>query len=191
MKALFALFTAFLVVFFFGCQESSITDPGAVNDNAFSQQQIQDPANKDLISNYPLVLEIPKTVFDPTHPNLQGSKITGFIRYNIQHLPVMAPMERPRYEVETRFYINLTINPNCPKQDKPMQVVGFTSELVDFQNVDTNAPQVVTKEFNVCHCCCGCLRLVLKFNVFEKEVTLRSMQLVEIEGIQHIGDPES
>jgi hypothetical protein len=190
MKALFALFTAFLVVFFLGCQESSITDPGAVNDNAFSQQQIQDPANKDLLSYYPYVLEIPETVFDPTHPNFHGSKITGFIRYGIQHLPVFGIAQRPRYEVEARFYINLTINPNCPKQDKPMQVVGLASELVEFYDIDTNSPRVVTKEFNVCHCCCGCLKLVLKFNVFNKEVNLHSMQLVEVKGMP-IGDPES
>ncbi len=180
MKALFALFTAFLIVFFFGCQESTITDPGMVNDNV--AQQIQNPPNKELISHYPYVLEIPKSVFDPTHPQNGGTEIKGFIRYDIQSLQDWTIADRTKYELETKYYINLLMYPHCPKQDqhKTMEVVGLASELVGFNSANTNSPQVVTKEFNVCQCCCGCMKIVLKFNVFEKEVELRSLELVRV-----------
>ena len=88
MKTLSALFAAILMVFYLGCQENSITDPGTIEDNASAVQNDQNYTDKDMITAYPGVIKIFDSIYDPTHSQNGGDQVTGFIRYDHSSLPV-------------------------------------------------------------------------------------------------------
>jgi hypothetical protein len=191
MKALLALIAAFLMVFFLGCQENSITDPGSIDDNALAVQNDQNLTNKDMISAYPGVIKIFDAIYDPTHPQNNGDQIKGFIRYNHQLLPVSSSYSDPTYSVKLKLYVNLEIDAKCPMHSDCMKVVAATDQNVDFAATDHNFYQEVEKVFSVANTCCGGMVLVLKFSVDKDNLELLSMSLKKVsDWTYQIGNPE-
>lgn len=190
MKSFAALLVAFLMVFFLGCQENSITDPGTTEDNASAVHNYQNLTDKDLISAYPGLIKVFESVFDPTHPQNGGDQIKGVIRYNHSSLPVSATSGNPRYTIKAKFYIDLSIDAKCPLHDELMKVVARTDQSVDFADRDHNAYKEVEKVFSVCNTCCGSMNLVLRFKVDRNDVGLLSMKLDKVSRSTQIALPD-
>jgi hypothetical protein len=189
MKVLFVLLSAFLMVFFLGCQENSITDPGTTDANVNAVQDFQNLPNKDMISYYPGIIKIFDSIYDPTHPQNGGDQIKGFIRYNHRVIAGLSSQDHPRYTVKVGFYVDLALEAKCPMHNDCMKVVRLSDQTVEFPPVDNNAYQVVEKVFRVSNTCCGPLDLIIKFSVDRNDVGLLSMTLKKVSSSVQIGDP--
>ncbi len=188
MKPFFPYLPAFLFFFLLGCQENSITDPGTIDDNVLTAQDDQNTLSKDFISAYPRVIEITDLIYDPTHPlNIYGDQIKGIIRYNHEVSPTR---NLNKYQIDLKFNVNLKLDANCPNHSDCMKILGSAAQRVEVSGSIIGNYVEIVKVFRVCNCCCGQMKLILKFNVDMHDVKLTSMRLKRIINRMPFGDPE-
>jgi hypothetical protein len=181
MKAILFVLQAFVLVFFLGCQESNITDPGAINDNtSVVQGSYSDNFSaKDLISSYPRSIIVDQLIYDPTHPANGGDPIKGIIRYDHKLGLMPSTPSGNLYRVQIRLYLDLIIDANCPRNLEAMKSTGSSAETVDFA-ANTARVRSFEKVFIVRNTCCGPMNLVLKFETNTKDMKLVSVSLKKI-----------
>lgn len=182
MKALLFVLPAFLLVFFLGCQESSVTDPGAIDDNTAvvqSTQSFENHSPKDLISSYPRLIIVDQLIYDPTHPANISEPIKGIIRYDHKLGLMRSTPSSNMYRVQIRLYLDLVLDANCQRNPECMKIKGSAAETVDF-TVNTPRVRSFEKTFAVNNTCCGPMNLVLKFTTDTKDMKLVSISLKKI-----------
>lgn len=184
MKALFASLLACLFAFFLGCQQSSITDPVTIDDNALTLEDVQNLAHKDLISYYPGLIKVDDRIFDPSHYNGISplplfTEVKGDIRYSHQLFEVDQTPPPALLGAKVKLYINLILDAECPKQDSYMKVVAISDATVYFSGSPGTTEEfiIVERAFKVRNCCCCPMDLYLKFGISHTEVSLVSMEL--------------
>ncbi len=181
MKTLFFVLQTFFLVFFLGCQENSVTDPGTLDENSLVQSTQSDGnfSSKDLISSYPRWIIVENQVYDPTHPANTVEPIKGIIRYDHKIVPLYSSPDINQYRIQIKLYIDLIIDANCPDNHGCMKVSGLSTQTVDFLG---SAEGVISfsKVFSVRNTCCGAMNLVVKFYVDKDDLHLVSLNLKEI-----------
>ena len=182
MKAILFVLQAFVLVFFLGCQESNITDPGAIDDSTpivQSSQTLPEVSYKDLASSYPKSIIVSQLIYDPTHPANISEPIKGIIRYNNKLVPKYSALGTNQYRVQIDLLVDLILDANCPRNHDCMKITASSTETVNFY---ANFDQVkyFEKVFRVNNTCCGDMNLVLKFSAGKKDISLASMSLKKI-----------
>jgi len=177
MKTLFIFLVALFFIFFFGCQENSITEP--VMNDAGAEFAITVPTiDKDIINYYPGSIKLEGMIYDPSHKLNSYAEIRGMVRYRLQ-LVTLVPKQKA---IKVGFYVNAELKSNCPHQHCPWTVIN-TAEEVLYSSSAIQSVYFLEKSFRVRNTCCAPLDLVLKFQIDEKAVTLISMSLKKIPDI--------
>ncbi len=181
MKTLFFVLQTFLLVFFLGCQENFVTDPGTIDDNASIVQGSQNAEgfiSKDLINSYPSSFMVNDIIYDPTHPINVSETIKGIIRYNQEVIPVFSTSISNKVRVSIRLYVDMVLDANCQHEHKCMRINGYAAQTMDIYS--KNVPsQTFNKVFSVSNSCCGEMSLVLTFRVNKDNMRLVGMKLTE------------
>jgi hypothetical protein len=176
MKTLFVALVALLFAFFLGCQ-SSITDPVVPEPTKFVGTLEDNSIDKDWFTfQYPNVIKLNGTLYDPSHRLNSFAKIDGIVRYRLEEMK--AADRPPRSAINVQLYVNAKLKSNCPKEEQTW-TVNKTSEDVIYTSPFNEPVYFLEKSFRVENTCCCPLNLILKFKVSEKSLTLVSMRLVK------------
>jgi hypothetical protein len=185
MKNLFIPLTALLFAFFLGCQ-STITDP-VVTDNPNVKITAEENVYvlKTSISAYRGVIKLEGLVFDPSHPLNSFAEIGGVIRYNLEERFFDPIPPAPQSGIFVDLYVDAELKGGCSGQQHPWTVKTTSQDMVYTSDVNASF-SYLEKTFRVSNTCCAPLNLVFKFQVDEKALTLVSMSLKHIGGLNPI-----
>jgi hypothetical protein len=192
MKTLFVALVALLFAFFLGCQ-SSITDPELLEPTKFIGTYEDNSMDKDWFTvQYPNAIKLEGSMFDPSHNNYAA--IEGVVRYGSKQVNIGSSGESiedfykvkpsgisPDKRLKFNLYVDAVLKAYCPVHNHPWTVKKASEQIV---TVSPSNPSVIyiEKSFRVKNTCCAALDLVLKFEVFERELKLVSMQLKLVPG---------
>jgi hypothetical protein len=183
MKTLFVSFVAFLFALMIGCQESPI-DPVSNNPESSSTAEGSLYFDKDIIHEYPGVINFAGTIFDPSHTPHGYAKTVAAIRFRVDPVPEI--QDPPLKAVKVKLYAKAELKGGC--FDRPWTVNNFSEDIIYPSSGSLNTYSL-EKSFRVCNTCCACLNLVLRFKVYKQDVSLVSIQLKKVPGLVRIPDP--
>ena len=194
MKTLFVSLAALLFAFFLGCQ-SSITDPVVPESTEFVGNAEEETfAYKDVFNfNYPEMIKLDGTLFDPSHRLNSFAEIKGVVRYGIREVNggttavnstefyKVRPSGTPDKKFKVSLYVDAALKVNCPRYNQPWTVKKAAEQIVIVSSANQSVIYI-QKSFRVKNTCCAPLDLVLKFEVNERELKLVSMELKLVKG---------
>lgn len=185
MKTLIVSLVALIFIIFVGCQ-SSITDPVETQThNPLLTAEQENYTSKDAASYWPGTIKLNGILCDPVS-NTCNTEITGVMKYNI--LPVRAGYHLPTaYKV--KLYINAKLTNGLAEPNIPWIVFGMTEDLV-YLVPSNQSIYILEKEFAVTNPMNWGYKLVLGFQVTEKDLKLVSIDLRKTGPWEPIGEPE-
>ena len=195
MKTLFVSLAALLFAFFLGCQ-NSITDPVVPESTEFvGNAEEETSAYKDVFNfNYPEMIKLDGTLFDPSHRLNSFAEIKGVVRYGIKEVNSGTPAEKirefykvtpggisPDKNLKVKLYVDAALKVNCPRHNQPWTVKKAAEQIVTVSSANQSVIYF-QKSFRVENTCCAPLNLIMKFEVNERALKLVSMELKLVKG---------
>jgi hypothetical protein len=163
MKKLFAFLVVFFLAFFIGCQENSITDPVALDENAAKNQP---PTNVNSG-----VIELNERINDPRPTDhFNCFDVLGQVKY--EHSLAYAG---PRIYVKLNLKTNAELKEPFSDLDQLWTVEGESQDFILMTNVKDRPPTTITKTYSVQGRDDG-MKLVIKFAVSMKDIRLNEVK---------------